>query len=565
MSKAVIYARYSSEAQSDSFSIPAQLEICRDYIKKQGWELVDEYIDEAISGTSDKRSSFQRMIVDASNQEFDRVVVYAYDRFSRNRYDQVTYKHELRQYGAYVVSVTQPIDHNNPDSVLLESIYEGMAESYSRKLARESVRGSVQAAKQGFWTGGFTPYGYKIKKVDHNGSLKSRLEIDELEKPLVQRIYEMYLTGELGFIEIAKRLNNEGLKPRQSVQKAKSADKWTSSSIRGILTNQRYTGAMVWGKRKNKKKRGFVHDIPDIVVEDCHQAIITKEEYQGVQRIMESRRTLKENLNQHDYLLSGLVQCKCGQKMVGHSAKSGKYFYYVCNRKVKQGASGCDSPMVNKDALESIVKDLMHGRVYTAKNIESVARALFESIKKLLKQKRAQIKQIDYDIPALQRKYNKLVDRIAEEDDLDISSIAPRIKELKREIDTLNAKKESLQVQQKKYEYAPDFKTKVIKGYVDIIKAFLDSEDYMSNGTIKKFIDRIEIDYPNYIIHWKLPSPEVLDRAGKKAGKTVNRTLAEDKRVLDADGLVVRPKRYQELFDLFNGLVFHTEGLLKAA
>lgn len=569
--RAVLYARYSSEAQSDSFSIAAQVEIGKDYIKKQGWSLVNEYIDEALSGTSDKRNAFQRMIVDAANNEFDYVVVYAYDRFSRNRYDQVTYKHELRQYGVLVVSVTQPIDHNNPDSVLLESIYEGMAESYSRKLARESVRGSVQAAKNGFWTGGYTPFGYQIVKVMHDGSEKSKLEINEDEKPVVELIYNMYVSGGAGFIEIAKRLNEKGHKPRQSPQKAKSGEKWTSSAVRTILTNQRYTGAMVWGKAKNRKKRGFVHDVPDIVVENCHQAIIDKDMFEKVQSIMASRRSMKEVINQHGYLLSGLLTCKCGQKMMGHSAKSGKYFYYLCNRKVKRGSEGCDTPLVNRDEIEAQITKMMRSKVYTAKNIESVARTLFQAIKNMIKQRKTRLQKIEREIPLIRRKYTRLVDMVAESDDLDMADVAPRIRELKKQVDELESERESIQLSQSKMVYSDADKKRLISDYVSLIKIIMTDHEFVNNALLRKFIDKIEVNYPEYEVTWKLPNPKelitkmVLGADGLPSNNGNQSKAFEPKKVLGADDLVVRAERYQELLIQFKGLTFCTQGILKAA
>lgn len=540
MVRAVIYSRYSSEAQSDSFSTEAQLEIGRDFITKQGWELVEEYIDEALSGLSDKRSAFQRMIVDASNREFDRVVVYAYDRFSRNRYDQVTYKHELRQYGVTVVSVTQPIDHDNPDSILLEALYEGMAESQSRKLARDTVRGSIQAAKRGFWVGGQPPYGYDITQSSYNGAIKSKLKVNTEESKIVQDIYKMYLKGDAGFIEIAKRLNVLGITRN-------SSNKWTSSTVRNILTNERYTGSMVWGKRKDHRKRGLTGLIPDVVVEHSHAAIITKKDYDTAQEIMKSRRIQKETLNQYDYLLSGLIYCQCGHNMVGHSAKSGKYHYYVCNRKVKQGAASCDSKMINRDNLDNKVISVIKDHVCTVENIESVARAMFQAIKNMGRNNKKQILEINKIIAKKQKMYNRLIDCIALTEDLDISDLAPRIKSLKQEIDTLNAKKASIHIKREKVTFTPELKKKVVNGYVKLVIDYIDSH-FLSKGNIRLFIDRIDVEYPNYSIKWKLPEPDRITSGS----------------VLDRDAVVVRSQRYQELFYYFRELRFVVHGSLAA-
>ena len=95
--KAVIYARYSSHAQREE-SIEGQLRVCYDYAARQGFDVIDEYIDRAISGTTDERPSFQRMISDSARGVFDIVLVYAVDRFARDRYAAATYRHELKKH-----------------------------------------------------------------------------------------------------------------------------------------------------------------------------------------------------------------------------------------------------------------------------------------------------------------------------------------------------------------------------------------------------------------------------------------------------------------------------------
>ena len=157
--RACIYARYSSDKQSDGFSIEGQIHACTEFANRNNYEIVKTYVDEAKSGTSDKRTSFQEMLTDARSlgKPFDYILVYNYERFSRSRQDQINYKNELRFLEIYVVSITQPIDHESPDSVLLESLYEGMAEQYSRKLSRDVKRGMIESAKRGYWTGGIPP------------------------------------------------------------------------------------------------------------------------------------------------------------------------------------------------------------------------------------------------------------------------------------------------------------------------------------------------------------------------------------------------------------------------
>ena len=118
--KAVIYARYSSHAQREE-SIESQLRVCYEYAERQGIQVLKEYVDKAISGTTDEQPAFQQMIQESSSHAFDAVLLYSVDRFARDRYAAATYRHELKKHGVKSISVTQPLD-DSPESILLEAM-----------------------------------------------------------------------------------------------------------------------------------------------------------------------------------------------------------------------------------------------------------------------------------------------------------------------------------------------------------------------------------------------------------------------------------------------------------
>ena len=135
MKNAVIYARFSSHAQNEQ-SIEGQLRICYEYAKREGLSVIEEYIDRALTGRSDDRPDFQRMISDARKKAFQYVIVYKLDRFTRNRYDSAIYKHKLKQCGVKVLSATENIG-DNPESIILEAVLEASAEYYSVDLSKK--------------------------------------------------------------------------------------------------------------------------------------------------------------------------------------------------------------------------------------------------------------------------------------------------------------------------------------------------------------------------------------------------------------------------------------------
>jgi Site-specific recombinases, DNA invertase Pin homologs len=132
--RVAVYARFSSDNQRDE-SIDAQVRAIRKYCEDNGYIVVKVYIDRAKSATSDKRPAFQQMIADSALGLFDVVMVHKLDRFSRDRYDSAVYKHKLKKNGVRVFSVLERLD-DSPESIMMESVLSGMAEHYSKNLAR---------------------------------------------------------------------------------------------------------------------------------------------------------------------------------------------------------------------------------------------------------------------------------------------------------------------------------------------------------------------------------------------------------------------------------------------
>ena len=139
MKKAVIYARYSCEKQTEQ-SIEGQLRACYDYANRNDIQIVGEYIDRAQSGTNDKRDQFKRMMSDSLRQLWDYVIVYRLDRFSRNKYEMVIHRKTLRDNNIKILSAMENIP-DSPEGIILESLLEGMAEYYSAELSQKVKRG----------------------------------------------------------------------------------------------------------------------------------------------------------------------------------------------------------------------------------------------------------------------------------------------------------------------------------------------------------------------------------------------------------------------------------------
>ena len=349
MIRAVIYARYSSHAQKDA-SIEQQLRVCRQWAREHDIQIVAEYCDHAISGTSDKRPEFLRMIKDSAKGRWERVLVYKIDRFARNRYDSAMYKARLKKNGVKVYSVMEPIP-DGPEGILLESVLEGSAEYYSANLSQNIRRGMHDNALACKVNNGGLPLG--LKKGEDG-----KYAIEPAGAAVVREIFEMYAAG-ANVTEIIATLNSRGLRTSRGAR-------WNKNSLHTILRNERYAGVYIW---------------KDVRIEGGIPAIISKELFDAVQeQLKKVARAPAAARTDVDYMLTGKLFCgHCGSAMVGESGtgKSGrKFYYYACIKRKRQKA--CDKKPVKKDWIEETIVRQTRERCLTDEVIAVIVDAALE-------------------------------------------------------------------------------------------------------------------------------------------------------------------------------------------
>lgn len=223
MKIAVNYLRYSSDNQTEQ-SIEGQMRVCKQYAETHDIVIVDSYIDRAMTGTNDNRPAFQKMIKDSANGEWDYVLVYKLDRFSRNKYEMAIHKKTLKDNGVKVVSATEYIP-NTPEAIIFESMLEGYAEYYSAELSQKVRRGMNETRLKGNFTGGFLLYGYKKQG--------KKVVIDEEQAKVVRFIYEQYAMNVFAK-DIIESLNKQGI--------YNHGKPFTKSTIYKLLKNEKYSG-----------------------------------------------------------------------------------------------------------------------------------------------------------------------------------------------------------------------------------------------------------------------------------------------------------------------------------
>ena len=402
---AVIYARYSSHSQREE-SIEGQLKVCYEFSRKNGYTIVGEYIDRALSGTSDARPDFLRMIDDSSKKGFEFVLVYQLDRFARNRYDSAIYKAKLRKNGVRVLSARENIT-DDASGVLIEGLLESLAEYYSVELSQKIRRGMEINAEKCLANGSNPGLGFKVGPDRH-------YIIDPDTAPVVVRIFEEYAAGK-PVIEICESLNNQGYKTSRGAQ-------FNKNSLRRMLQNKRYIGVYIY---KDQETPGGV---PRIIDDDL---------FYKVQEILKkNKKAPAHSKAEREYILTTKLFCgKCHEMMTGIKGNShtGRvYHYYKCNAaKRKQ----CSKKTVQKEYIEDLVIDKCR-KLLTSENIDKIAHevvALCEREKDTSNQRR-----IEKLIRDNERKQKNMMNAVSE---CDIESVR---KSLYAEISRLNEEHDTL-------------------------------------------------------------------------------------------------------------------------
>lgn len=519
-----IYCRFSSKQQEGGYSIEAQKSACRDYAQKQNWKIYRIFEDRALSGTSDERDAFQEMIGLATENPppFTILLVHKLDRFARNRYDSVKYKYLLRKKGIRVLSVTQPmVGADTPTEVLMESLLEGMDEFYSLNLAKETIKGMTEAAKQGFWCHGRAPFGYGKKIILQGTNRRAKLEIEHKEAKTVEWIYKRYGRGDIGIKGLAMELNNRGIRPR-------TGKYFTKGHIEHILGSEKYAGDMIFGKELNTGARPFKPLQEPITVKNSHPAIISRELDAKVKNILKRRNPENAHPRIHNdsYLLSSLIICgKCGARYVGASGKSGKYHYYICGTKNRKGKVACDAPEYNRSNLESKVIEQIKKHIITKDNINKLGSDLFEAAKDAIPEITKKTARMEIDIRNKEGKLQRLYEVLETSKDLNADDLAPRMRELKSEIQEAQAQKEILENEIKQTKDAK-LNTRWIKSYAQMLIEILnDKSFYTRKNLLSRIIERIEvkndgceITYRPFIDATPLPIAKNKPGSGKTPG-----------------------------------------------
>lgn len=477
MKTAVAYARYSSDNQRQE-SIDAQVRAIKEYCRKNQIMLTHVYVDEAVSATSDQREEFLKMVDDAKKGSFDFCIVHKLDRFARNRYDSAFYRRELEKCGVKVLSVLEQLD-DSPESIILESVLEGMAEYYSKNLAREVRKGLNENALVAKHNGGVSPLGYNVLP---DGSY----EINQTEAQAVRIIFDMY-SKEYGYSLICDELNRRGLK-------TKMGQSFGKNSIADILRNEKYVGRYVWNKRLSKKSgnRKYKPDDQIVRIDGALPAIVTMEVWNKVQSILESRKRKPRHNQTYFYLLTGKLVCaECGSAYVGSGYEYGrgkkKNYQYSCNGRLRH-KTGCQNKSIRCEKIEQFVLSKLK-LVLSDHVINDLADKMISQLTQRESTSEVTSKELNTQIASLKTRIAKTWDLYyddllpKEEAAEQINALTERQKELEQQL--ADAKLQSTKQQLEKPQ---------IVAYLNRCREDLQSNDHnVLRSLVDTFVDKIVV------------------------------------------------------------------------
>jgi DNA invertase Pin-like site-specific DNA recombinase len=417
-----IYCRLSVDdgTNNESMSIGNQRSMLSEYVNKQGWSIEKIYIDDGYSGTSFERPNFQQMIDDVERGIINLIICKDLSRLGRNyilcgQYTEIYFPSKNVRF----IALNDGIDslHSNNDIAPFKNILNDM---YAKDISVK-IKSSLHAkARKGEFLGPKPPYGFS-----RNPDNKNHLIVNHEVVPNILRMFELVISG-VGLARIAKILNDEGVycpTDYTDSKKHNPADgefqpryKWSMFTVRCVVENQMYLGHMVQCRKRSQSYRTHKivrNDKEDwIIVENTHEAIISKDLYDTAQKVIKARTPIIQKKEEPN-LFSGLFFCECGCRMTHHArTATSNNDYFACGKYYRQGGGlkACTSHYIHYDRIYEIVLKMIQNFVQQLENDEqSAIREITEKLcvdegkrfstvsKELEKQKKRQ-SEIDYRI-----------------------------------------------------------------------------------------------------------------------------------------------------------------------
>ena len=388
-----LYCRISLDdgSQNESMSISNQKLMLKDYAEKNGMPRYEYYVDDGYTGRNFNRPSFKRLIADIEAGKVGCVITKDLSRLGRNYIEAGSYieiffpKHNVRY-----IAVTDGVDSLTRQEMDITPFKNILNDMYSRDISKKVLAGRMTRSRQGKFCGGQPPLGLMRDPEE-----KGHLILDPDTAPTIRKIFDLALNG-WGCMRIAKQLMEDKI-PITRVKSNTECDvnyySWGSARISHILRNPFYKGAHLVCRTHQKGIRSNTYDIIPReeweVLEGCHEAIVSPEDWEKVQELIDRRPPIMEgNACPFYNLFHGIIYCAtCGKSMQVRYEKVGRTgknrftgeerepidkAYYICQTYNRLGKNACTSHKVEaRDLYNLVLKDIQELAAMALKDVES--------------------------------------------------------------------------------------------------------------------------------------------------------------------------------------------------
>ena len=374
--RAAIYTRVSTDDQADKgYSLPSQLEGCRQHIDQLGYSIVAEFREDTSGAVPvAERPQGKRLAEMVKFREVDAIVVHQVDRLSRDIVDLLATVRNWLRVGIEVYALDVGKIDSELDIVLVIKGWQGSDER--KKIRERSMRGKRAKARTGRVVGTRAPYGYDHVR-DENGKVVNFKPLEE-EAKIVQLIYEWYVVGDetgqrLAAGRIAKRLSEMHVptpgETNLGYHRKRGAGMWHAYTVLSIIERETYAGIWRFGVRigptrfERPKEEWIEIEVP---------ALVDRKNWEVAQELRGQNKLFSRRNKKYHYLLSGLIRCTCSR------ARSGEYFsdhqYYTCswrnNHHSRLEERTCKAGSVRADAIDADVWESILGLFGNLENLE---------------------------------------------------------------------------------------------------------------------------------------------------------------------------------------------------
>lgn len=434
--KCALYVRVSTVEQAKKYSIPAQLELLRNFARMNNHEIFKEYVDDGASGTTSDRPQLQELLNDAERGWFETILVYRIDRFFRNTRELLKTVDELEKMGISFKSVTEPFDTSDSMGKFTATVLGSIAQLERDILVERAKMGVLRSVKEGHYMASVPLYGYKYNRQT------KKLEIDPKESRVVRFIFELYQKADSSLDKVTKKLNEIGYRHRKG-------GKWHETQVNRVLLHPGYCGKWTY----TSGSESIVINIPPI---------ISEETFDKVRELSKKRKISGGGRKKYEYLLVDYLYCGiCGRRMGVRGRIStrrlgdkiyGPYLaeYYYCPSRTLE--RGCGMKWINKGEIDSLVWRAIKRHIKNPALIKQAIEQYYKRNQNKLASLQSKLTKITSDIEKVELG-NERMRRLLTKGMITRGQLKSQIKEIKTERYDLDQEKREIELHIKNQKY----------------------------------------------------------------------------------------------------------------